>query len=204
MSTSVSNPFCTARTRPGALSYLFPPGTDAEQLVAQLRGLDWWAQIIGEHGSGKSTLLQTLRPLLERAERRLQWYALHSGESRLPHVNETRCSWDEQTLVVIDGYEQLGWLVRRNLRDRCRRRKAGLLVTAHRPLRLPVLWRTEPSLGVAQAVVSRLLPTEHAGIITPEDVAVACRAHGGNLRETLFALYDVFESRKGGAPLPSS
>jgi hypothetical protein len=194
-SPSATNPFSTRWICPGAVPYLFPTGTDAAQLVARLGELGWWAQILGEHGSGKSTLLQALRSPLEKAGRRVELHVLHAGESRLPFdLSHTR-QWGQDTQVIVDGYEQLGWYARRWLQRQSRLRNNGLLVTAHRPLRLPLLWKTESTLAVAQAVVSRLLPPDQVQAITREDVRRAYAACAGNLRETLFALYDLVEER---------
>jgi len=190
-----TNPFSTRWIRPGVLPFLFPAGVDASQLVTRLRELGWWAQILGEHGSGKSSLLQTLRASLEAAGRRVELLALQAGETRLRFGPDHAPQWNEHTQVVIDGYEQLGWYARRWLRRQCRRRNAGLLVTAHRRLRLPVLWQAASTPAMAQTVVARLLPPEHRPTITPEDVQRAYTLAGGNLRETLFTLYDLFEER---------
>lgn len=196
LSASATNPFSTRWIRPGAVPYLFPAGMDAAQLVARLSALGWWAQIQGAHGSGKSTLLQSLRRPLETAGRRVELHVLHADESRLPFdLSHTR-QWGQDTQVVVDGYEQLGWYARRWLQRQCRLRNSGLLVTAHRPLRLPMLWKVEPTLAVAHAIVFQLLPRDQDQVITKDDVCRAYAAHAGNLRETLFALYDVFEERQ--------
>jgi hypothetical protein len=192
---SPTNPFSTCCTRPGALPYLFPPGCDAEQLVAALRREGWWGQIAGPHGSGKSTLLQTLRPHLERAGRCLVWHVCHADQTRRPFDRRQTRQWDERTQIVVDGYEQLNWYARWWLQRQCRAQRAGLLVTTHVAHKLPVLWQTPMTLELAQAVVGLLLPPA-AHDISIEDVRRAFEAHRHNLRETLFALYDVFEDRQ--------
>jgi len=104
-------------------------------------------------------------------------------------------SLDENTQLIIDGFEQLSWWSRRSVKQVCRSRGAGLLVTAHQDLGLPTLLRTEPSLELAQAVVARLLPPGDE-TLRPEDISRAFEATGGNLRETLFGLYDVYQQRR--------
>jgi hypothetical protein len=76
-----------------------------------------------------------------------------------------------------------------------RRRKAGLLVTTHQPLGLPALAEMTSSEALAQRIVAGLL-VDKASAVTPADVAAAYHRTGGNLRETLFALYDVHQSRQ--------
>jgi hypothetical protein len=46
-----------------------------------------------------------------------------------------------------------------------------------------------------QYLVDQVLPSSD-GVISPDDVAAAFWAHSGNVRETLFALYDLFEQRR--------
>ena len=219
-----SNPFATRYVRPGALPYLFPAGVSAEALVGRLAQLGWRAQISGPHGSGKSTLLQTLVPHLEAAGRRVVQLAPQPaapapgghgvasaaarpepGRPPREFIPRTFLStmarrldraWDDHTQVVVDGFEQLGWLTRRWFRRATVARGAGLLVTAHRPLGLPELWQTSTSAELARQVVACLLAARPGPGLSPEAVADALAAHQGNLREALFALYDVWENAR--------
>lgn len=201
---SDSNPFATRFVRPGAVPYVFPPGCDAAQLVAQLRAHSWWGQVVGRHGSGKSTLLATLLPHLTAADRHVEYVRVRPYEPGWPGDRQRWQQWTERTQVVVDGYEQLGWWQRWLLRRACRRQRAGLLVSVHRPRRFPVLWTTETSESLAQAVVAQLLPAAHRHRITPDDVRAAFAAHAGDLRETLFALYDVYEERAAITAAPAA
>ena len=67
----------------------------------------------------------------------------------------------------------------------------GLLITAHGDSGLPMIYRTDSSEAVAQAVVAHVLDGQSTQI-TASDISAAYRAAGGNLRETLFKLYDVY------------
>jgi hypothetical protein len=73
-----------------------------------------------------------------------------------------------------------------------------LLVTAHDDLGLPPLWRTETSAELTQRVVARLLDDGDAGWLRAEQLARLFAAHQGNVREVLFALYDLYEQRNAG------
>jgi hypothetical protein len=196
-----SNPFATRYTRPGAVEFLFPAGMSAAELVERLAQQHWWGAIVGPHGAGKSTLLQTLIPELERVGRRIILIRLLEGERRVPAKALADGPLDAQTLVIVDGYEQLGWWQRWRLARRCRRQGAGLLVTAHQAVGIAELWRVEPSLGATQAVDAQLLADE-AAAIAPAVVADLYERHGGNVRETLFALFDHYQrhSRPAGDP----
>jgi hypothetical protein len=107
-------------------------------------------------------------------------------------------SWNASTQIVVDGCEQLGWLQRTWLKWNCRRRGTGLLVTAHRDSGLPPLWTARTSVELAQRVVARLLGQGDAGWLRGEQVERLFAEHRGNVRELLFALYDLYEQRNAG------
>jgi hypothetical protein len=180
--------------RPGAIPFFFPPSVDGAQLVARLRGFGWRGAIFGPHGSGKSTLLESLRPELRRAGRRIVSVCLHDGERALPRELLDSRPWDRETILVIDGYEQLSVWNRWRLEWRCRRDGCGLLVTAHRRARLPELYRTDVDRKLLDRLVERLLGDDR-NLISRADVRRAHALHGENLREALFALYDLHEIR---------
>ena len=186
-----SNPFSTRFIRPGAIDYVFPAGVTADTLAADLQRHNWRGAIIGPHGSGKSSLLEALRPALERLDRQIEFQQLHGGQRALDWSSLNSPQWTKRTLVIIDGYEQLSLWKRLLLRARCRQRGAGLLVTAHQPVRLPTIFTTQPSLELALAIVQRLLP-DSDDRITPVDVTEAYASKKADLREMLLSLYDVF------------
>ena len=200
------NPFCTRRVRPGAIPFLFPPGEDAEMLVERLQRNGWRGEIIGAHGSGKSALLATLIPAIQRAGRHAALVELHDGQRRLPRdcpnfrVGENGAvpldaAFSAPLVLVVDGYEQLSRWRRFLLKRRCRRRGWGLLATAHNSVGLPELCRTAATPAVAEQIVGRLLIGQ-ASPFAPSELAECLARRGGNLRETLFDLYDLYEQRR--------
>lgn len=198
MGTLDHNPFATRFTRPGGVEYLFPAGVAAESVVATLRTNQWQGEIIGPHGTGKSTLLALLVPELQRAGRTVVSGALRQGERSLPFSRRDEAAWSSNTQVVIDGYEQLSWWSKQRLKRVVQRQEAGLLITAHAPMGLPSLWTTQPSLQLAQAIVERLVSPEDQ-TISAADVAAAFEQHPTNLREMIFALFDVWQARQAKA-----
>ena len=104
--------------------------------------------------------------------------------------------WKPSTQILVDGYEQLGWLQRTWLKWQCRRRGAGLLVTAHDDVGLPPLWQTETSAELTQRVVARLLGESDAEWLDEDHVERLLATQRGNLREVLFALYDLYEQHQ--------
>lgn len=192
------NPFASCHIRPGAIPFLFVGDESVAGLVARLRDSGWRGEVIGPHGAGKSSLVQTLLPALRDAGRQPRLIQLHAGQRRLP------CSWRElaalpaTTVIVVDGYEQLSRWWRFRLGRLCARRGYGLVVTSHTPMGLPTLYPFRPNRAAAHAVVEWLLRDRHgpAHAITATDVDDAFDASGGNIRETLFRLYDVYEQRR--------
>jgi hypothetical protein len=193
---ATSNPFATRFVRPAVGGYLFPGDERAEDLIDSLRDAGWWGQIVGPHGSGKSTLLHTLLPGLIRSGRSVLLHTLHQGQRRLPVGRSDAASWDSRTQIVVDGFEQLRWWSRIWLQRACHQRRAGLLVTVHQPLRLPMLWRTDCSPELACRIVARLVGPRDAAGINAAAIRECFAAHRGDMREVLMALYDVVEGAR--------
>jgi len=191
---AAENPFSTCRTRPGAIPYLFPPGHSAATLIERLRANGWQGQIIGGHGTGKSALLATLLPAMEQSGHPALLIELHDGARRLP-LDLRRVRLAPGSVLVVDGYEQLGFLSRWSLRRFCRRHGLGLLVTAHRPVGLPDLFGTTTTPELAQAIVRQLLGPRRE-LIGAEEVLRQFELRGGDLRDVLFDLYDCYERKK--------
>ena len=188
------NPFSTRHVRPGAIEYLFPPGSTAESLLARLEGNSWRGQIVGPHGSGKSALVATLIRAVEESGRRVHLVELHDGQRRMPHDFWRSDSITPNTLVVVDGYEQLGFFNRLRLRRFCPRRALGLLVTSHSSVGFADLFRTAPDIATTVRLVERLV--DEGAPISADEVRERFSAHRGNIRELLFDLYDLYERRR--------
>jgi hypothetical protein len=191
---SAANPFSTRCVRPGIIAYQFPAGVDAAILLERLRAGGWRGQIVGPHGSGKSTLLATLLPLLSDAGRDPLLVTLHDGERSLAAHRATLAKAGPRTIVIVDGYEQLAPWNQWRLRWGCRRRGQGLIVTAHKTVGLPLLAETAVDAATAVRVFETLVPSPT--LVTRDDLQSALAAHPGNLRETLFDLYDLYEMRR--------
>jgi energy-coupling factor transporter ATP-binding protein EcfA2 len=192
-----SNPFATCWTRPGAVAFHFATDQTAESLIAQLAAANWWGEIVGPHGSGKSTLLAALQPALQAAGRNLYCIALRDGQRHLPREFWPCQPQSNAAVVIIDGYEQLGYLARWQLKCFCRRAKSGLLVTSHAPTGLPTLIHMSPDGGLVQQLVEQLC--QHSlNEISPQDIAASHARHGSNVREIFFDLYDRHERLRRG------
>jgi hypothetical protein len=192
------NPFCTSRVRPGAIPFLFPMGQDAETLVQRLQENGWWGQIVGEHGSGKSALLATLIPPIELAGQRTVLVELHDRQRRLPLDINRDSRLRPPMVLIIDGYEQLSRLRRFLLRRHCRRRGLGLLVTAHASLGFPEIYRTAPTVELVEKIIVQLMAGRSPPWAT-SDLAARFAHRRGNVRETLFDLYDIYEQSRSSS-----
>lgn len=187
-----SNPFATRFVRPGALAYRLPPGVSLDTLLARLRESAWQGQIVGPHGSGKSSLLAALGPALEAAGRQLVNVRLHDGQRRWPPEIDP-CLWNGDTLVIVDGYEQLSRWARWRLARWRRRVGCGLLVTAHASIGLPTIWETQPTAELLAALVADLLHKPALSTVEAALVDAAYQRRRGDLREALFDLFDDME-----------
>ncbi len=193
-SVASENPFSASRLRPGAMPYLFADGQDARQFVQRLRDAGWWAAIVGPHGSGKSALLAAMVPQIEKDGRQTLLVELHDGQRRMPLDLRHELPPRMPGVLIVDGFEQLGFLSRLYVKRTCRRRRWGLLVTAHESVGLTELSRTEVNLDAAERIV-RELQRGYPPLVTAEDVAEPFSRHAGNVREMLFELYDLYECR---------
>jgi hypothetical protein len=104
---------------------------------------------------------------------------------------------DRPSLLVIDGFEQLGLLSRLRVVRHCRRTGTGLLITAHRSVGLPTLYRTDVTAETASAIIADLVPPGGEWVLDGFDIAGRLRYHRGSLREVLFELYDRWQAGRG-------
>ena len=189
-----SNPFATRFIKPGALPFLFAADASPQTLLHKLAQNKWWGQIIGPHGVGKSSLLAALLPSLEALGKKPYVFTIAPDRPHPTWTKDSILGWDENSLIVVDGYEQLSWWSAMRLKRLVQGRTAGLLITAHQSMGLPPLAELSPSIEVAKQVVMKLLPPgDHT--ITADDVQTVFVKKQGNIRETLFELFDLYQIR---------
>ncbi len=188
----IENPFSTRFVQPGELSFLFAESDRSiADLARQLMALGA-ASIVGPHGVGKSTLCHSLKRWFVENGWSVDWIQLRSDRRWSPDTGFGE-SWDAATLVVVDGFEQLSAWHRWRLVRLAKRREATLITTVHRKPNLPVLLAMTPTLPVIELIVAKLLDDDWS-VVTRQDVASCFRKHG-DARETLFALYDIYQAR---------
>lgn len=183
------------------------------------------ACIWGPHGSGKSTFLHAFLPRvskleacfgwteplqfdLEESQKRLQGIELSARLFRMTKDGSTSdilqkdvAHWNQHTLIVIDGYEQLSWLRRWWLRYQVLSKSIRLLVTSHRPSRFyPTLVRTTVTEESVEWLIRHLMQAEPGvaeKILSSQNYRDARSKWGDNAREILFEIYDWMEEWNG-------
>lgn len=138
--------------------------------------------IVGPEGHGKTTLLLGLLGRRKDAGGRAVFLKMEAGQRRLSDSQREQaaaCDW-----IFLDSSEQLGWTGWREL-IRLTKPAHGLVVTSHRPCRLPTVFTCHTS----PALLAELLRELRAE--TP-DAAEMWARHRGNIREALRELYDRF------------
>ena len=192
-----SNPFATRFTRPGILAPLDAVGAplDLDGVLERLVALGGSCSIEGLHGRGKTTALLALA---NRADHRGLAVAVQRVRS-IRDLVRVCCSLIRLPpggTLFIDGWESLGWFSCRLVRLLVTLHARHLVVTSHRPSGLPLLMQCRTSPRLLTMLVAHL--PDHGPMIDARDVDDAFDRHGGNLRESLYDLYDRFESRARG------
>lgn len=181
------NPFRSARVE--SLRFR-SAGVSPPELLQRFESLGCRAALVGPKGSGKTTLLEALEAELESGGWSVRRWRLRI-ERPAPSPEEWRLveTAGERDLVTVDGAEQLSWWRWRRLL-RSSRRAGALLVTCHRPCRLPTLHAHTTSPELLRNLVAELL--ESGGDDLPVELDELFRRHDGNIRECLRSLYDLW------------
>lgn len=186
------NPFATGRVL--AIRYRIPGGLDP--LVARLERLGWRAAIVGAKGSGKTTLLEDLGLALEARGFRTALERLSAEEAAFSRGRLERLAEAARAgaVVLLDGADELSpWAWRRFLRA-CGS-GARVVVTAHRPGRLPTLIECRTSPELLAEIARELLGRRDADGALGALAAELYQKHAGDLRAALRELYDNWADR---------
>jgi hypothetical protein len=180
--TAAANPFGSRYI--DAIPFRFD-GEGLDDLLARLTELRGRGAIIGPHGSGKTTLMEQLGARLQDTGWQVVAVRTREGQSALAQLPNRPFS--AQHAVLLDGAGHIGRVQWQRVLLRVRR--AGrLIVTAHVPGRLPMLFRCEPSITLLDMLVAELAPF-HSADLRPVSHSLYDQ-HNGNLRDVLRGLYD--------------
>ena len=167
--------------RAGVACAVSPVDWTWDQLLRRLEEMNWRGALVGHKGAGKTTMMEDLAPHLEAAGFRTCSVRLDEDHptiapDRLAKLTETI---GPDTMVLLDGCEQLTWLCWRRF-QKATLRARGIVVTTHLPGRLPTLVRCAGSPAILRRIIVELTNEDSARDI---DVNELFRKHRGNIRE---------------------
>jgi hypothetical protein len=162
------------------IEYRFERPHDLDLILRRFEENHRRGAIVGPHGSGKTTLLRTIRTELQR-----KGFEVCSVELRDKEPKQIELP--PKSVVIIDGAEQISalkwWLLMRRAE---RAQIRGVIITTHRPQKLPTIYQTRPSQQVFTQLVAELCSAD----IASNDLAAVYAKHDGNVREALREMYD--------------
>ena len=194
-----ANPFSTRFTRPGKIEPRDCSGQPLAilQLLKQLHDCGGTAAIQGPHGSGKTTLLVHIAGELQQRGGLAASLRLRSWRDA-PAVFFAIARSRPGSTVCLDSWEKIGCIAGWLVRMAARIFQCGLLVTSHRRTGLPVLVESATTRELLASIVCQL--PDHSrwssSLIKESDIEEAFSKCGGNVRESLYELYDRFEHRR--------
>lgn len=151
------------------------------------------ASLVAPHGAGKSTFMDAFQTRLETSGHSVLRLFLNQESNKLDNIQWQMLEHSQQQVVMLDGEEQLGYLSRRRfyqLTQNC----SGLLISRHKPAKLPQLFSLEPDIQLLTTSIDRLAP-EHLSQLRPM-LSEWWREHDGNIREILLRCYDSVQNLK--------
>lgn len=190
MQRARDNPFAVERVL--RLQYRFH-NDDWSSLLKRLESLSDRAAIVGPKGSGKTTLLENLATRLEALGRRVHRLFLNEQSRAYPadFIQRVGHSLDERDVILFDGCEQLSlpawWRFRWETR-----RAGGLIITKHRPGRLPTFMECQTNRHLFRELVHSLHPPT---TLDADSLDQLFEKHRGNLRDAIRELYDLAASK---------
>jgi len=184
-----NNPFRTERVL--TVRYRLLDGT-WDVLMERLAARDYRAAVVGPDGSGKTTLLEDLEPRLAECGFGTKWLRLCDERRTFPRGALARF-FDELgrgDVILFDGADLMGRLAWSRFRRRARA-AAGLVITSHRPGRMPTLIECRTTPELLEDIVVHILG-DGAGL--GELPHRLFEKHRGNLRDALRELYDMYSA----------
>jgi len=166
-------------------------GANLETLAAELERMGWLGAIVGPEGSGKTTLMEDLQAHLEKSGRKAISLFLNDGN---PLTRQRRKKFirelDAETIVFLDGAAAIGRFAWPTLKRKILKKAKGLVITAHRPVKLPTLIECATTPALLRQITADLLADSN----TPNDEFLdeIYNACSGNIRLALRQLYDIY------------
>ncbi len=197
--TASVNPFETRWTKPGQMTFLPNGFTSISELATQIVNDTPRCEILGEHGVGKSSLLRALQSHLDQ-QSISNHLAYACGE--FPHdgpplkFSAVKLLLRESDVLFVDGFEQLSWWTRRRIIAYSEKHDHSLIIACHQTQRLPCLVHLTAAETLVLKLVHSLQQAQQADeVVAASDVREFYQRFGNNVRELLFACYDLYEKR---------
>ena len=166
------------------------------QLLARLERLRFRAALVGPQGAGKTTLLEDLQERLSQTGFGTLCIRLddeqRSFESRF--LDSLFGGLTGNEIILFDGAEQMSPLAWWRFQRRSRRAR-GLIITTHRPGRLPTLLECRTTAELLAGIASELLGEDLERVQSKAEMLY--QKYRGNLRDALREWYDhhAYEKR---------
>ena len=189
------NPFRTERLLSGQYRL---QGISWDQLLERCRVLRYRAALVGPCGSGKTTLLEDLGRRLEEHGLRTVYARLQPEHCNFRSLLRLTAGLTGRDILLLDGTEQLPWWKWQPLKWGTLN-AGGLLVTLHKPGRLPSLWQCRTSATLLAEIAAELLGTDPEAL--RQEAKRLFQKHHGNLREALRDWYDLMAQHEGTRPI---
>ena len=165
-----------------------------EQFMRCLADMDYRGALVGPQGSGKTTLLEDLEPALMAHGFRIKWLRLNQTARRPSSwsLKSFFSAIEKNDIILLDGAEQLNRLTWERFKIKSRQ-AAGLIITTHKPGRLPTLLKCATHPALLEEIVRALTTGGTREIHLP--TLELFHKHEGNLRNALRELYDLYAAR---------
>lgn len=182
------NPFCIDRVQ--TIRYR-PLDATFDEILLRLEAMHYRAAIVGPEGAGKTTLLEDLQHAVERKGLRTRMVFVNdTSPLDRPTRRQLMLQLESDEIVLLDGADALGYVVWTFLKHYILRHAAGLVITTHRPGRLPTLIDCATTPQLLNEIVAELLPVTSGSDV--EAIAELYHHHRGNIRNCLRDLYDRY------------
>jgi len=181
------NPFSVDRVQ--TIRYR-PLKATFDDILTRLETMDYRAAVVGPEGAGKTTLLEDLQHALQRQGLQTRMVFVNDT-SPLDHPTRRQLmsQLKSDEIVLLDGADATSLAMWTLLKRHILRQAAGLVITTHRPGRLPTLIDCATTPALLGEIVDELLPEKrHAHA---DGLQQLFRHHQGNIRNCLRELYDL-------------
>ncbi|WP_339746465.1 hypothetical protein [uncultured Rubinisphaera sp.] len=184
------NPFATEHLL--RIPYLFQ-NSSLDELIERFEQMGSRGALVGPEGHGKTTLQEAIAAEYERRGVKTHWIRVSRDCPHLPKgiFEQLAELTAPEDLILFDGVEQISrlawWRFRRTLKP-----GQACLITTHTPGWFPTLHDCVTDCLLLREIIARL-PVSDIQIDSAEIDEIWLKHHG-DLRQSLFDLYDRFAS----------